>query len=232
MINNNYFELRNVNPATYSEYEVPAYLKDVLTNNQANILDFGCGFGQLTVALLGSGYQNVEGADINFVAIKSLQERGLIVHDLNSSTVFFESHVNSYDIVIVSHVLEHLPKDQIISKLSLLRNLLKTTGQIIVMVPNAQSNTGAYWAYEDFTHNTLFTTGSIYYVLKAAGFSDVSFLDADGLAGMSGIKRLVKKFLLSLYQVNYRFWNKVTSSSFHRPSPQIFSYELKVMATK
>lgn len=232
MINNNYFELRNVTPATYSEYEVPAYLKDVLTNNQANILDFGCGFGQLTVALLGSGYQNVEGADINLVAIKSLRERGLIVHDLNSSTDFFESHINSYDIVIVSHVLEHLPKDQIISKLSLLRNLLKTTGQIIVMVPNAQSNTGAYWAYEDFTHNTLFTTGSIYYVLKAAGFSDVSFLDADGLAGMSGIKRLMKKFLLLLYQVNYRFWNKVTSSSFHRPSPQIFSYELKVMATK
>ncbi|MGC9101323.1 MAG: hypothetical protein ACP5HC_08750 [Caldisericum sp.] len=50
------------------------------------------------------------------------------------------------------------------------------------MVRNVQSNTGAYWAYEDFSHFTLFTSGSIYYVLKMAGFDEI-------------MKRLVKKLI-------------------------------------
>ena len=232
MQNNEYFELRNVNLNTYTEYQVPAYLKEILVDSRSNILDFGCGFGQLTSALISAGYKYVEGAEINSVAIRILQERGLIVHDLNGTTDFFATHANSYDFVIVSHVLEHLPKDQIISHLKKIRTVLNATGRIIVMVPNAQSHTGAYWAYEDFTHNTMFTSGSIYYVLKAAGFSGVSFLDPEGLAGISNVKRSIKKLLLLAYKLNYNFWNKVTSSSFHIPSQQIFSYELKVIANK
>ena len=45
------------------------------------------------------------------------------------------------------------------------------------MVPNAQAITGAYWRYEDFTHEQLFTTGSLYYVLLDNGFDEIKFLD-------------------------------------------------------
>jgi hypothetical protein len=108
--------------------------------------------------------------------------------------------------------------------------VLKIGGQLIVMVPNAQSNTGCYWAYEDFTHSTLFTAGSLYYVLCAAGFSQVEFIDIDCTAGMKPFKKLMKKCLLGLYIFHFGFWNKVTASAFHSPSPQIFSYEIKAIA--
>ncbi len=101
---------------------------------------------------------------------------------------------------------------------------------LLVVVPNAQSNTGSYWAYEDFTHFTLFTSGSVPYVLKAAGYDKISFVDRYGLDGTPLIRKLFKSFFLFLYCLNYKFWNYITSSFFHQPSPQIFTYDIKVLA--
>ena len=196
------------------------------------MLDFGCGFGQLIMALKQSGFAKVEGADINSAAIESLNARQVTVHNLTTDADFYKNNAEKYDFIIMSHVLEHIPKDEIINLLLLVKTLLIPGGKLVVMVPNAQSNTGCYWAYEDFTHHLLFTAGSLYYVLKSANFSDISFLDIDCLTESVGIKKYIKKYLLSLYKLNHKFWNKVTSSHLHKPSPQIFSYELKAIARK
>jgi SAM-dependent methyltransferase len=225
-----YFSLRNVDAATYRDFKLPAYLRDVLTDRHARILDFGCGFGQLLSALRQEQFSQIEGADIDSAAIARLREQGFVVHDLAHTEDFYARHEGAYDHVIMSHVLEHFPKAEIISRLKQIRRLLATQGKIIVMVPNAQSNTGCYWAYEDFTHHMLFTTGSLYYVLRAAGFTKIEFLDVDCTAGLSPLKQIARKTLLALYRGNLSFWNKVTGSAFHAPSPQVFSYEIKVVA--
>lgn len=227
---NDYFAWRNVNAETYEAYAAPAYLGEVLPDLNAHILDFGCGFGQLISALKQGGYSRLEGADINLSAIKHLRERQITVHDLTQELDFYDRRAGTYDYVIMSHVLEHFPKDKIVDQLQLIRKLIKVGGALIVMVPNAQSSTGCYWAYEDFTHHVLFTTGSLYYVLKASGFSSVEFLDPDCMAGSSTIKRAVRRFFLHIYRGNIAFWNKVTCSAFHAPSPKIFSYEIKALA--
>lgn len=231
MDNDDYFALRNIESKTYKEFMLPAYLTEVLTERNAHILDFGCGFGQVISALKQNGFSNIEGADINSEAINYLRDRQIAVHDLTSELDFYDSHAGSYDFVIMSHVLEHFPKTEVINQLRLVRKVIKTGGALIVMVPNAQSNTGCYWAYEDFTHHLLFTSGSLYYVLKASGFSSVEFIDIDCTAGFrSSITRAVRRLLLRLYRWNLGFWNKVTDSAFHAPSPQIFSYEIKALA--
>lgn len=230
--NSKYFQLRNIDLHTYDGYKLPVYLAEILSNPNQRILDFGCGFGQLITALTISGFNNIEGADINQVAIESLRARQITVHNLSIETNFYNEYAEKFDFVIMSHVLEHIPKDQVISLLISIRKLLKPNGGLITMVPNAQSNTGCYWAYEDFTHHLLFTGGSLSYVLQAAGFSEIQFLDVDCLIGSTGVKKLLRQLLLWIYKFNYNFWNKVTASSFHRPSPQIFSYELKALARK
>jgi hypothetical protein len=103
---------------------------------------------------------------------------------------------------------------------------------VIITVPNAQSNTGAYWAYEDFTHEYLFTSGSIYYVLTLAGFRQIEFIDIDCTEGLPIIKKLVRKILLKMYKAKVHFYNKITCSSFHKQSPEIYSFEIKVLAKK
>ncbi|MGB9794568.1 hypothetical protein [Caldisericum exile] len=64
-----------------------------------------------------------------------------------------------------------------------------------------------------------------------AGFDEIEFVDIEYLEGLF-IKRMIKKFLLRLYKFNIHFWNRVTSSSFHKPSPEIYSFEIKVIARK
>ena len=134
----------------------------------------------------------------------------------------------------MTHVLEHIEKNKIISTLIYIRErLLTEEGALLLAVPNAQSNTGVYWYFEDFTHNFLFTTGSLLYVLKASGFNTIKFLDSYQLEeSKSVIKRFAKRFFLKIYIFNKMFWNKVTTSSYHRPSPMIFSYELLCLAKK
>lgn len=226
-----YFDYRQVDPASFDRYVLPEYLVDAIgPAKAARILDFGCGFGQTSLALHKAGYQ-VEGLDISPPAIAHCRSVGLICHD-GRDEGFIPSHEGLYDFVVMSHVVEHFPKDEIIPLLSRIKTLLKPRGGLIVMVPNAQSNTGAYWAYEDFTHYTMFTSGSLYYVLRAAGFGEVVFLDPDCLEGRKWYKKFFRKILLKLYRANYTFWNKVTGSTTHIASPLIFSYEVKALGRR
>jgi len=228
-----YFEARKISPKFYKNYKLPSYLSNRLPKDKSlPILDFGCGFGQTLLALRDLGYGNIIGCDIDDEAIKYCISQGLKVENCSNLDEFVNKYENHFDFIIMSHVLEHFSKKEIISTLIKLRKMLKEDGELMIMVPNAQSNTGAYWAYEDFTHTTLFTSGSIYYVLKIAGFSKIEFIDVECLEGLTFVKRYLKKLLLSIYKVNLHFWNRVTSSSFHKPSSEIFSFEIKVKARK
>lgn len=65
---------------------------------------------------------------------------------------------------------------------------MNPNSKLIISEPNAQSNTGSYWAYGDFTHSTIFTSGCLYYVLKKADFRTVKFIDITCAAQMIGVK--------------------------------------------
>jgi 2-polyprenyl-3-methyl-5-hydroxy-6-metoxy-1,4-benzoquinol methylase len=232
MNNDDYFRLRNISENSYIQFQLPTYLLNILPDDiNTRILDIGCGFGQMLRELIKKGYTNTIGVDVSEYAVDSCSKQGLNVQIISSIHHYCVSSAVKYDFILLSHVLEHLDKSEIIPVVELIKTyLLEPGGSMLVIVPNAQSNTGCYWAYEDFTHTTLFTAGSLLYVLKAAGFLVVDFLDPDGLEGSSPAIRVLKKILLSVYKSNISFWNRVTTSYFHKPSPQIFTYELKAIA--
>ena len=230
--NQNYFALRNVTPEFYHAYRLPAYVKRSLPpEKSAVVLDIGCGFGQMLLALRREGYTHLRGVDVVSEAVDRCRQQGLDVELITNLEEYCAKQDPAYDFVVVSHVIEHLPKAGIVDTLRAIRSrLMKPGASLLVAVPNAQSNTGCYWAYEDFTHSTLFTAGSLQYVLKAAGFERVTFLDPEGLWDTHPAMRWLKMLLLRLYRARMTFWNKVTGSSFHKPSPAIFTYELKAIA--
>ena len=227
---NNYFNYRNISEQSYKSLKVPMWIEQEIKNKDSKILDYGCGFGQNLKKLKHNNYKNIYGADIDPTAIQSCQNNHLIVKKLD-----LENLKNPYDfkfdVIILTHIIEHIQKSKIITTLTFIKNeFLSENGKLLIAVPNAQSNTDCYWAYEDWTHTTLFTSGSIYYVLKAAGFDKIEFLDIDCTLGSSKIKSTVRRFFLMLYASNKKFWNKITHSAVHQQSPQIFSYEIKVKA--
>jgi len=224
-----YFQHRKVSGDAYADYELPSYLETRLPESKdARILDFGCGFGHFIRALGRRGYVRAEGYDIEPAALAFCRSNGVPAIDGNQIDVAELPH--QYDFIFTSHVLEHIPKEHVIETLGKLRQRLKPGGALFVCVPNAQSSTGCYWAYEDFTHYTAYTSGSLYYVLSKAGYAGIDFVDKDCTEGIPPARRAIKRFLLGLYAANYRFWNRVTSSATHASSPEIFSYEIKAIA--
>lgn len=228
---NNYYALRGVGRPDLRQATVPAYMLPLLPDRDQPVLDFGCGLGELLHALRAAGWNHVAGADVDAAAVAHLRSNAFEAHDLGASAdEFFAAHATRYALVVMSHVLEHIPKSEMVDTLRRVRALLRPDGRLLVMAPNAQSNTGAYWAYEDFTHHTLFTAGSLAHVLGMAGFDDIELIDPDCTAGLGWPKKATKRLLLALYKANRHFWNKVTSSAYHRPSPSVYSYEIKLLA--
>lgn len=227
-----YFSLRTVDESYYQNYHLPKHiLAELPKDKSAMILDIGCGYGQFLNKLKGMGYTDLTGTDISEEALKSCQARGIQAIRIESISDFCKKSTKKYDFIMMSHVLEHIQKEEVIETLRLIReNLMSEKGYIYIMVPNAQSNTGAYWMYEDFTHYTLYTAGSIGYVLRAAGYTIVTFLNPDGTQFMTFWKRCIIKFLLRIYAFRQNFWNTITQSSYHKPSPRIYTFELKVKA--
>ncbi len=228
-----YFEARQVAPELHKDNNLPFYLRKRLPDRKdAFILDFGCGFGHTLNSLKKLGYHNASGIDIDEQAIGYCLKQGLDINKVENLKEFANHNYEKYDFIIMSHVLEHFQKSDIIPTLKIINDLLKKDGRLMLMVPNAQSNTGCYWAYEDFTHYTLFTSGSIYFVLKMAGFNEIEFIDIAHTEGLPLFKKLFKNLFLKYYKFKINFWNRITSSFFHKPSPVIFGFEIKVLAGK
>lgn len=229
-----YFENRNVDTDSYVNYTLPRYLTPYFTESdkQLKILDIGCGLGQFLGYLKKQGFTNLFGIDINDESITACQKKGLDVEQINDIRDFAQKSVEKYDRIVMSHVLEHIDKELIIDTLIHIKKyLLKEGGVFLLMVPNAQSYTGSYWRYEDFTHTILFTAGSCNYVLKSAGFKSIEFIDPDGTKHMSPLKRTIIKFLIAYHKKKENVWNKILQTSFHKSSPRIYTFELKVAAS-
>ncbi len=227
-----YFSNREVDNTYYGAYNVPRYLKHILPSNKnAKILDIGCGFGQFLGELKQLGYTGLKGIDINDEAINACKKKGLDVTQISDIVEYAKASDTKYDFITMSHVLEHIEKSKIIDTLIHIKKyLLNEGGSFVLMVPNAQSFTGSYWRYEDFTHHIMFTAGSCTYVLKSAGFNHVEFIDPDGTQHMSFFKKIIIKCLISIYKIREDFWSLVLQTSYHKPSPRIYSFEIKVLA--
>jgi 2-polyprenyl-3-methyl-5-hydroxy-6-metoxy-1,4-benzoquinol methylase len=230
--NDSYFRARNVRAETYKDYTLPRHIVDILpADKNSAILDIGSGYCQMLRSLRAMGFGNLRGVDVSPDAVEQGLEQGLDVSLISDLTTYLQTASATYDLVLMSHVIEHIDKDRIIDILRLIRaRILSPSGVLYLATPNAQSVTDCYWAYEDFTHTTIFTGGSIAYVLRRAGYETVTFLDQDGLQYLSKPKKMLKYALQSVYRTNRRFWNRIMNCSYHRPSPQIYAWELRLIA--
>lgn len=227
-----YFKLRNVSLETPSkESTPPKYLKKILPENRdSNILDIGCGFGHTMQSIINTGYSNVFGVDINSESINFCNKNQLSVELIPNIRGYAVNHKNSFDVIIMTHVIEHIKKDEIIETIISIKEMLKDGGFLYIVTPNGYARSGAYWLFEDFTHETIFTVGSLLYVLQASGYSNISIIDKDGLENSRF--KLPKKLLLSIYRIWTTFWDKITGAAYHPENPRVDTWEIKIAAYK
>ncbi|WP_289043769.1 class I SAM-dependent methyltransferase [uncultured Olleya sp.] len=102
--------------------------------DQKNLLDFGCGTGDFLKTALNNGW-NVSGIEPNSEA-RSIANSKTKQSVLDSEGVkTYKKH--SFDVITLWHVLEHIPNLE--SQISILKDLLKPNGVLIIAVPNYKS---------------------------------------------------------------------------------------------
>ena len=116
-------------------YGLTQSIREVFGGRPIKILDYGCGQGQLIAYLTWLGH-DVEGCEISKSGREISKNRyGFNIHD--ASDDFFAKNTEKYDLIILSHVLEHLPNP--IEYVEKLKKLISNEGYIAVDVPNINS---------------------------------------------------------------------------------------------
>jgi 2-polyprenyl-3-methyl-5-hydroxy-6-metoxy-1,4-benzoquinol methylase len=142
----------------------------------ATVLEIGPGYGELLELLvMDLGYKNVTAIDLSKEVVDycNLLVSGSTIW-VEDTTSFLMAHAGEFDCISLMHVLEHIPKSDILPLLRSIQAALTPGGQLIVEVPNmANPFTGLLMRYSDFTHEIGFTQLSLEYVLKKASFSRV-----------------------------------------------------------
>lgn len=122
--------------AKISQYFKDRSLRELFFNtnyNQAKVLDFGCGNGNLLYDLKKLGIKNLFGYDFDTKAIETSKNDGIVFFsDYNQI-----SNNGKYDYIFLNHVVEHLYDAR-----SVIQNLskhLNDSGKIIIRTPNTDS---------------------------------------------------------------------------------------------
>jgi cyclopropane fatty-acyl-phospholipid synthase-like methyltransferase len=145
-------------------------------DKNAAILEIGPGFGTMIHYLHERcGYQNVRAIDVSPEAVNACN--GILPGstELTPDTCrYLEEHQEEFDLILMLHVLEHVPKAEALPLAKAIHGALRAGGKFIVEVPNAAHPiAGAKNRYGDFTHTVGFTDQSLAFVLRSSGFADV-----------------------------------------------------------
>ena len=188
-------------------------IKDWLpADKNCNVLDIGCGFGNLLRAFKEKGYNNLTGIDIS-------EEQIIIAKKLNPDINFncidlityLKTSNEKYDLITAFDVIEHLSKDEILTTLNLIYNSLKDGGQIITQTPNAESPWFGAVAYGDFTHEWFYTASSLEDVLIKSGFRNIESKPSEPLT--ISLKSSIRFIVWKIVNIFLRIWNLAETGS-------------------
>lgn len=138
--------------------------------NGKNILDIGCATGEFLVACRSKGL-NVFGAEPNEKARDiAFEKNKLVINDLN---FLDDSKSNSFDVITMWHVLEHV--HDLDTRMKQVNRLLIDDGTAIIALPNYESHDAQYYkenwaAYDVPRHLFHFNKTSFETLAKKNGF--------------------------------------------------------------
>lgn len=194
---------------TSEEYNA-MYKSYIPSDRNARILDIGCGKGFFLYYLNHQGFTNFWGIDADMSSIEHTKKHITEQCEYIFAEDFLSDKQEFYEFVIMNEVLEHLPKEQIIPLLQMIRKSLLPNGILICYVPNLENPFTSYTRYHDFTHTIGFTQNSLRMVMNAAGFSKTDIIIPEGTGGgllktmkktsKSILRRIIKKILVLLFE--------------------------------
>ena len=177
----------------------------------ASILDIGIGRGEMLTCMNNWGYSNYLGVDISPSTITFCKSLGLNCMQVDDTTALLKENDNSFDLITLLDVLEHVKKENTIDFLNALNGSLKEGGVLIIQVPNSQAPDGQLHRYNDITHEVGYVEHSLQQVLIAAGFDKVEFKGFEEFV-LGGWKESIKKYLRYFYWQYIKLTRTITGN--------------------
>jgi len=181
----------------FREYAKNNYLFLLKDRNKSStkILEIGCNKGYLIYVLSEYGYQNLYGIDLSDEDIIHAKEMNTNSHiECIDAFSYLKNKSNTFDVIILKAVLEHVPKEDIFPLLNLIHSSLNSGGMVVIDVPNMDWLFASHERYMDYTHETGFTRESIAQVLRNV-FVDVSVNKSNPVFSYRGFLSKIIYFL-------------------------------------
>ncbi len=194
------------------------YLKHLPADKNAKIVDLGCGMGHFLNFLVKEKYCNYTGIDASEENIDFCRKNNFnaVLGDIFE---FLKDTKETYDVIVLNDIIEHLEKSEIILLLQLIFKALHHDGCLIIKTPNASNPIMASSSrYYDFTHELIFTEESMSQVLRITGFSRISVYPQDLYIfyyNPLNYLAIVSNFLLNgIFRVLFMFYGRKTTKIF------------------
>jgi SAM-dependent methyltransferase len=172
-------------------------------DRSARILDLGCGYGALLVALRNAGYANVAGVDISTEQVEAarfLGEFDVTCGDL--LTYLSAQSSESFDVIAALDVLEHFTREELLTLVDEVARVLRRGGRFIVHVPNGEAIAPGAIRYGDLTHELAFTVASLRQLANAYGLNSVEFIEDRPV--IHGLVSTIRAALWWMMTINFR----------------------------
>lgn len=151
-----------------------SFLEPYREKKHQHVLEIGCGAGGILYPFLRNG-DSVLGIDLGERYLEFGRSLGLELACISSHTLK-EERPKHFDVVILSHVLEHF--SSIENELASIKMLLKDDGLLYIEVPGLfnlkESYDCDFLKYLQNAHNYHFNLATLKNTLKRAGFSLIS----------------------------------------------------------
>lgn len=150
------------------DFYFESVIRRLKINENASILDIGCGTGSLAYNLKSLGFYNYLGVDISEEQIGIAKT---MVCDFEFQRIgifdFFESYVGpKFDVIFLMDFLEHFSLEEIFKILEFVSRNLKVDGKVAIHVPNGGAIFSGIVRYGDLTHKFAFTKQSISVLMR------------------------------------------------------------------
>ena len=182
------------------------------SDQDAVILDLGCGSGALVHIARLAGYKRIRGVDVSpqqVAVARKLDIDGVEHGDLLDTLSALPE--GSVDLVIAIDVVEHFAKDELLVLFDSVWRVLKQGGRCLVHTPNGDSPFGGAVRYGDLTHEVAFTRSSLEQLKRVAGFSSLECHESGPV--VHGFKSFVRAAIWKLIRVLLRVWLAVETGN-------------------
>jgi SAM-dependent methyltransferase len=219
-------------PAVDFRYSIEQYDADLTAylpaEKAAPILDVGCGWGQCLWWLKERGYTNAVGIDIGADQIRHNASLGLSSVQVPDAGEYLLQHGDRFDLILMNHVIEHVPADEGIKLLRAILAALKPGGRAVIQTPNMNALGANAGRYIEVSHVTGYGENSLSQLMELAGFADVK-----AYGGSTPIRYTPKRLAwLALQKASRLAWRLMLLGDLGSDAPRILDKNLYATGVK